>query len=338
MTLPSILVLSRDDVRASLPMADCIDAMERALSALAAGDALTPLRAILPLPDRRGLLGVMPSILGAAGVAGVKAITVMPGNHGSELDAHQGAVLLFETGRGRLLAVLDASALTEIRTAAVSGAATRRLARTDAGDLAILGSGIQARAHLAAMRAVRPIRRVRVWSRRRAQAEAFAAREARRHGAAVEAVATAREAVSGAEIVCTTTAATEPVLEGAWVAPGTHVNAVGACLPTAREVDTETVRRARVIVDRRESALHEAGDLLIPIREGAVPADWIAGELGDLFLERIVGRRSDREVTLFKSLGLAVEDLAAAEVAYRNAIASGAGVAVPFGGIRDEDA
>ncbi|MGE5175614.1 MAG: ornithine cyclodeaminase family protein [Hyphomicrobiales bacterium] len=336
MPLPSIRILSRDDVRACLPMADCIDAMERALAAASAGEALVPLRSTLWLSDRRGLLGVMPSIDERAARAGAKIITVLPGNHGTAFDAHQGAVLLFETRQGRLEAILDASALTEIRTAAASGAATRRLARPDAGDLAILGSGVQARAHLAAMRAVRPLRRVRVWSRDPDRARAFAARESARHGLAVEPVASAREAVRGADLVCTTTSSPQPVLEGAWLAPGAHVNAVGACIPAMRELDTEAVRRARLLVDRRESALAEAGDVLIPIREGAIGSDHVAGEVGEVFLGMIAGRTGDGEITLFKSLGIAIEDLAAADVAVRNATAAGRGAVVPFGGTRDD--
>src|SRR5262249_55882816 len=201
---------------------------------------------------------------------GLKVITIFPGNEGSDFDSHQGAVLLFEADHGSLVAMIDASSITGIRTAAVSGAATRALAREDAGDLAILGSGVQAGTHLEAMTVVRRLRRVRVWSRHPASARAYAERESKRHGMRVEPMASAREAVSGADLICTTTAAKEPVLQGEWLAPGAHINAVGACFPATRELDTKAVLRSRLYVDRRESALNEAGDFLIPRKEGAL--------------------------------------------------------------------
>jgi ornithine cyclodeaminase/alanine dehydrogenase-like protein (mu-crystallin family) len=319
-------------------MPDCIEAMAEALAALARGDAVLPLRSMVWLPDRTGLLGLMPAYLGSPRCLGIKVVTVMPGNHGTELDAHQGAVLLFEVERGRLLAVLDATSITAIRTAAVSGLATRLLARDDASDLAILGSGVQARSHLEAMCAVRPIRRARVWSRSADRAREFARRESRRRGVPVEAAPSARAAVEGAEIICTTTAAREPILHGAWIAEGAHVNAVGACLPDARELDTDAVVRSRLYVDRRESAEREAGDYLIPKREGALGEDHIRGEIGEILIGRAEGRRAAGDVTLFKSLGLAVEDLSAAHRIYQNAVARGDGRWLELGGVHDPDA
>jgi len=315
-------------------MAECVEVVDEALRAVARGDVVLPLRTIVWLPDRHGVLGVMPGYLGVGKLLGVKAITVMPDNHGTPLDSHQGVVLLFEAERGRLLSILDATAITTIRTAAASAAATRALARSDAADLAILGTGVQAAAHIDAMRVVRPIRRVRVWSRNPANARAFAARERARHGIEVEPTPSAREAVLDADLICTVTSACEPILEGAWIAPGAHVNAVGACVPRCREVDTETVRRARVYVDHRPAALVEAGDLMIPIAEGAIEAAHIVGEIGGVLAGTSPGRRNLEEVTLFKSLGIAVEDLAAAARAYANALAAGAGTNVAIGGER----
>jgi alanine dehydrogenase len=316
-----VLNLGREEVERLLPMGECIEVMAEVLSALARGEALQPLRQAHWLPDRRGLLGVMPgALLGDEAVLGIKVITVFHGNHAHGEESHQGSVLLFEAEMGKPLAILDAAAITAIRTAAMSALATRLLAREDAGDLALLGSGVQAKTHLAALREVRPLRRVRIWSRQAERAAYFAEEESARHGLPVEAAASARDAVEGADLVCTVTSSREPVLEGAWLAPGAHVNAVGACTPATREVDTETILRARVFVDRRESAMAEAGDLLIPIREGAVGEDHIAGELGDLLLGRVAGRRSAEEITLFESLGLAVEDLAAARHVWRKAL------------------
>jgi ornithine cyclodeaminase len=265
---------------------------------------------------------------------GIKVVSVMPGNHGTEFDAHQGVVLIFETEHGCLLAVIDASSITQIRTAAASGAATRALAGAEAGDLAILGSGVQAESHLEAMRAVRKLSRVRVWSRSFASAERFAAQQSRRFGIAVEPVRAAERAVEGADLICTTTSAREPVLMGDWIAPGAHINAVGACFPAARELDTAAVRRARLYVDRRESALNEAGDFLIPKREGAIGDEHIVGEIGELLLGKIAGRRAPDEVTLFKSLGIAVEDLAAARHIYNKARTAGGARTVEMGGRR----
>ncbi|MDX1624119.1 MAG: ornithine cyclodeaminase family protein [Gemmatimonadota bacterium] len=329
-------IVRQDEVPALLPMEECVEAVEAALRALAGGDALQPLRRAMRLPDSSGLLGLMPAHLGPPRAVGVKVVTVMPGNHGTELDAHQGAVLLFEAERGRLLAVVDASSITAIRTGAASAVATRELAREDAGDLALLGSGVQAASHLEAMGTVRPIRRVRVWSRTFENARSFAERQRERRGVEIEAVASAREAAEGADVVCTTTSATEPVLEGAWLAAGAHVNAVGACVPTARELDTEAVARSRLFVDRRESALAEAGDLLIPLEEGAVDEDHVVAEIGDVLTESAPGRESDEEITVFESLGLGIYDLAAAHRVLRNAKERNAGTAIELGGRRVE--
>jgi ornithine cyclodeaminase len=315
-------------------MAECVDVMAEALLALANGDAVLPLRSMVWMPDQSGLLGLMPAYLGAPRSLGIKVISYLPGNHGSDRDSHQGAVLLFDTVTGGLLAVIDASSITAIRTAAVSGLATRLLAREDAGDLALLGSGVQASSHLEAMRAVRRLRRVRVCGLSLERAQAFAKHHEETLGPPIEAVATAREAVLGADLICTTTASREPVLCGDWIAPGAHVNAVGACFATARELDTKAVVRSRLYVDRRESALAEAGDFLLPKAEGAIGDDHIVGEIGGILAGRVPARRSPDEITLFKSLGIAIEDLAAAHRIEARARAEGKGIAVDFGGRR----
>jgi ornithine cyclodeaminase len=297
-----------------------------------------PLRTVVWLPDHSGALAAMPSILPAAGALGIKVITVFPGNVGSELDSHQGAVLLFEGERGRLLAIMDATEITAIRTAAVSGVATRLLARADAGDLAILGSGTQARTHLEAMLAVRPVRRVRVWSRTRQRAEAFARRESARHGVEVEVAQTAREAVDRADLVCTATSSPQPILLGEWLSSGAHVNAIGAVGAANRELDSHAIARSRVYVDRRESAVNEAGELVQAIAEGAIGDDHIAGEIGQVAIGLAPGRRRDDEITVFRGVGLAIEDLAAARLIYARAVDSGTGIRVELGGGRHEPA
>jgi alanine dehydrogenase len=316
----SLLFLDREDVEALLPMEECIEVIDEALRILARGQAVQPLRSVYWMPDRHGLLAVMPGMLSGT-VAGAKVLTVIPENHLHGMESHQGVVLLFEQERGKPLALLDAASVTAIRTAAASAVATRALARRDAGDLAILGSGVQARTHLDAMRAVRPLRRVRVWSRRPESARRFASQESERTGLSVESISTAREAVEGADLICTATAATEAVLLGDWIAPGAHINAVGACTPRARELDAAAVARSLLFTDRRESLLAEAGDFLLAREEGAVADDHIAGEIGEVLEGKIPGRRSDAEITLFKSLGIAVEDLAAGMHVYRKAVA-----------------
>ena len=329
------LVINQREVPRLLPMKECAERMAETLRTLSRGDAVLPLRTAMWLPDRSGLLGVMPAYLGTPRSMGLKVVSVMPGNHGTPYDSHQGAVLLFEAEHGSLLAVIDGSSVTAIRTAAVSAAATRVLAREDAGDLAILGTGVQASTHLEAMSVARALRRVRVWSRDPAHATAFTKRESGRSPCSIEPCPTARAAVEGADLICTVTASREPVLLGDWIAPGAHVNAVGASFKGARELDTRAVARARLYVDRRESTLHEAGDFLIPREEGAIGDDHIVGEIGEVLLGKVPGRRSAEEVTLFKSLGLGVEDVAAAHLIYENAVRNGAGTAVELGGRRD---
>ena len=266
---------------------------------------------------------------------GLKAVTVMPGNHGTPYDAHQGAVLLFETEYGCLRAMMDASEITGIRTGAVSGVATRLLARDDADDVAILGSGVQASSHLAAMLVARTVRRVRVWSRNDDNANAFSERESSRHGIEIEVMPSSKEAVEGADIICTTPSAREPVLMGEWLSPGAHINAAGSSIKSTRELDTDAVVRSRLYVDRRESTLNEAGDFLFPKQEGAVTDDHIQGELGEILLHQVTGRQSSDEITLYKSLGLGVEDIASAHYIYEKAIEQDLGTWVDWGGERD---
>lgn len=323
------LILGQDEVRRLLPMPTCIELMADAFAALAQDLALCPLRRVMRRADGV-LLGTMPAALPDA--LGIKVIAIVPGNAGTALDPHQGLVLLMDPDTGVPQAILDATEVTAIRTAAVSALATRLLARPDADDLALLGAGTQAWTHLEAMHAVRPLRRVRVHSRTPARREAFARRAAVRLGVEVVPHAEPEAAVRGASLICTLTSAREPVLRGAWLSPGAHVNAVGACTPAARELDALALARARLFVDRRESALAEAGDFLLARAEGAVRDAHILGELGDLVLGRLPGRRAEGDITLFKSLGLGLADLAAARHVYREALAAGVGVRVALGG------
>ena len=327
-----VTVLSAEDVAKLLPMRECIQVMREALAALARGKALVPLRMVMRMPDASGFLGVMPGQIdpdgGREGALGMKAVSVFPGNTRRGIDTHQGAVLLFEADTGRLSALMDGATITAIRTAAVSGVATDLLANPDASELAILGAGVQARTHLEAIAAVRPLRRVRVWSRNPEHSSELVKASAARYSASIEAVPSPEAAVRGADVVATVTASPEPVLQRPWVKDGAHINAVGSSIPTAREIDTATMAAARLFVDRRESALNEAGDVLMPIREGAFNADHIQAELGNVVIGTDPGRRSAAELTLFKSLGLAVEDVAAAAFILKRAQETGVGQTV----------
>lgn len=304
--------IEADEVRRLLSMTQCIAVMERAFAAYGRGDVLQPMRTVIHQPDGRGSLYVMPAYTVEPHALAVKVLTLFHENAGRGLPSHQGTVLAFDPETGALSALIDAESVTAIRTAAVSALATRILASPDAADLALLGSGVQAGSHLDAMRAVRPIERVRVWSPDATHRTTFADAMSERHGIPVVAVDGPDAAVQGADLICTLTAARQPILRADWIAPGAHVNAVGASTPSTREVETDVVLRARVFVDSRAAALGEAGDLLIPIQEGRADEGIIKAELAELVLGTAEGRRSADEITFFKSLGLALEDAAAA--------------------------
>lgn len=306
----SVVMFDRAAVESRLTMAACIEVMDSTMRALARGEAVLPLRSFVGLESGDGLL-LMPSALPDQNALGVKLLSLFMGNPTRGLPAIQGVVVLFDALTGQVKAVADAVSITAIRTAAVSAVATRLLALPDADDLAILGSGTQAASHLSAMLAVRPIRRVRVWSRDFNHAVDFAERESRKHDIAIQACQQADAAVRDASIICTCTSATEPVLLNDGVTDGAHINAVGAYTPNMRECDSDVVARARVFVDTRDSARAEAGDLLIPLAEGRIGEAVFEAELGAALLGRVAGRESAVQVTLFKSCGLAVQDLAA---------------------------
>lgn len=329
-----MIVLGQRDIGELLSMRDCIDVMAGALGALARGESMVPLRTMMRLPNGSDIFALMPAYIASPPAMGAKIISVFPGNHGTPLDSHQGAVLLFDASNGSLQAVMDATAITAIRTAAVSALSAKLLAREDADELAIIGSGVQARTHLEAIPLVRDIKRVRIWSRNKANALALS-RVSSAKGPSVQVFDSAEEAARGASIVCATTSSTEPVLRGDWIAPGAHVIAVGAATPGAREVDTWLVKRSRLFVDSRVSALKEPGDILIPLEEGEITPDHIVAELGELVNGTRQGRRSRDEITFFKSLGLAVEDLAAAQHVHAQAIRRSKGTQLDLGGRRD---
>jgi len=341
-----LLVLSGSAVGSVLGYPECTDAMRAALIARANGEVFQPLRTVLK-PDRaNGLMVLMPSFqAGTDAGYGLKAICVTPGNPKLGLDSHQGIVLLSSSQTGEPLAVINASALTEIRTAAVSAVATDVLANADADVLAIIGTGVQARSHLRAIACTRPLAEIRVAGRTLDKATKFLAELGPERGGArppglaplaagtkLIGCASVRQAVEGAGIIVTATNATEPVLRREWLTPGVHINAVGACLPNIRELDTATVADAALFGDSRDSVLAEAGDYVLAAAEGAVGPDHIQAELGELLAggSGHPGRTAEREITIFESLGLAVEDLAAAALAYRLAWDRGLGTWIDF--------
>jgi ornithine cyclodeaminase/alanine dehydrogenase-like protein (mu-crystallin family) len=332
-----LLVLGAEDVHRLLSYDECAEAMRGALIALARGQVHQPLRTVISAPGADGLMALMPAYRHAGpgtddgeAAFGLKAICIFPANPAAGLDAHQGAVLLSSARTGEPLAVLNASAVTEIRTAAMSVVATELLARADATELAIIGTGVQARAHLLAIAGARPLTAIRVAGRDAAKTRRFAESMAGQAATPVTACGSVAEAVAGAGIVVTVTSSAEPVLRRDWLAPGTHVNAVGACFPRARELDTETVAAAALFADSRESVTSEAGDFLLARAEGAIGPDHVRAEIGELLTGTAPGRAGDDEITVFESLGLAVEDLAASTLAYRKAAALGVGARVEF--------
>lgn len=325
-----IRVLRAHEVRALLPMSECVELMHRTMIAVSEGRALLPLRSVLVMPDGRGMMGNMPGFLAEPECFGVKLVSLMPHNKPPQYSSHLGLVILFESEHGCPVALLDAAEITAIRTAAASGMATRLLARPDAGDLALLGAGEQAQSHLAAMLAVRALRRVRVWARDSGKAAAFAAAEASRHGIAIETSASVQEAVAGADIICTLTKAREPILLGDWLSPGVHLNVVGSSVATTAEIDIPAVVKARFFVDYRDSTIHEGGEYLRALRVQAITPEHILAEIGEVANGSKVGRRSASDVTLYKSLGIAPQDLASAHFLLEKARASGVGQIIEF--------
>jgi alanine dehydrogenase len=320
-----MILLSEHDIRALLTMEDLINVMHSALAEFSSGHAKQPLRTVMEVGEQHAFVGVMPAFMPKSGALGTKLVTVFGSNAALGLPSHLATILLLDPSTGELLAVMDGRYITEARTAAVSAVSARLLARRDAGLLAILGSGVQARSHLRALSCIYALRGVRVWSPTESRRRAFAEEMQKEIAVPISPVTTAQAAVTNADLVVLATATREPVVESEWIADGAHIVAVGACRPDQREMSTALVQRSRVFVDSRIGALAEAGDLVIPIRERAFDARHIAGELGEVASGTIAGRQSASEVTLFKSLGMAVEDVAAAHLAYTRAAERGLG-------------
>ena len=330
--MPEVRILSDADVRKVLTMKDCIDVIDTTMRTASKRDLMNPLRQIVPLPgDVTGFLGYMPGWLGDPKVFGAKLISVFPGNHAKGLGTHLGIVIIFETETGQPRAIMNGGTVTAIRTAAASGVATRALARDDASTVAILGYGEQAREHITAMAAVRPVRRVIVWGRSADKARAFIKDHADlAPDATFEVASSVEEAVADADIICTTTAAKEPILMGRWVKPGTHVNAVGASQPNVAEVDSDLVARSRYYVDFIPSVEAESKQYRDALEAGAISEGHIIGEVGAVLDGNVPGRQSPEDITFFESVGFAAEDLGTASFVLDRARTLNVGVPVDF--------
>jgi len=294
--------------------------MEEAFRSLMDGKALQPLRSLMWLPDKTGLLGMMPAYSAGLGMMGIKVISAFSGNREFGYPSHQGAILLFDSKNGKLLSIVDADEITAIRTAAVSGLATKLLARDINSTLAIIGSGTQAQQHVEAMLCVRKIGLIKIWSRDHAHAEQLAGLISGKHDIPVISVHDTRDAIEDADIVCTTTASPSPVVMGEWIKKGAHINAVGSCTPVTREFDTTAIVNSKLFTDKYESLYNESGDFIIPKKEGAIDDSHVKAELGEVLTGSKKGREADDEITLFKSLGIAIEDIYAATYVYKTII------------------
>jgi alanine dehydrogenase len=321
------LILSRDDVQHVLTMSDVIDALEQAHAAMARGQVVMPVRLTMVYDDQRSVLGAMPACIQSEEALGIKVITNRPANGEQGLPAIHALIALFDYATGVPLAIMDGAYITAVRTGAASGMATRHLAREDAQSLAILGAGVQGYSHLDAMLAVREVTDIRIHNRTRGRAEQLAeSAKEKAPGATVRVVDTEREAVDGADIIVAVTAASEPIIEWSWLKAGTHINGVGSHSPKARELPTEVVVNSRIVVDSIAANLSECADIMLPIEEGRLSAEQVDTEIGHVVAGIKPGRRSSDEVTLYKSVGIGLQDVATARLVYQRAKAQGVGV------------
>lgn len=323
-----VLMLSRSDIKGLITMPEAIEALRRAFGEFSRGEAAMPVRSVILAPQHDGWFGIMPAYLFGSQAMGLKSVTVYKQNPSKGIPAVLGVILLLDPTTGVPLAVMEAGYLTGVRTAAASGVATSVLARQDTSELALLGAGVQGRHHLTAMTTVRPIQKVRVFDVSRDNAEWFRQEMQPTTSAIIEIVGSPEEAIRGADVVVATSTSKTPIIKYPWLKPGAHINGVGSHSPDAREIAGEVIARARVVVDSREAALTEAGDLLIPIAEGLVTAEQLSDELGEVLEGMKPGRTSPDQITVYKSVGIAIQDMAVAKLVYQKAIDAGIGTEV----------
>jgi len=326
------LLLSRNDVARLLTMKDAIGAVEEAFCQLARGNVTMPQRTAIRIAAHGGTHLGMPAYIGGdIDALALKVVTVYPQNPTQyHLPTTIGLLVLSDPRNGAPLAVMDASYLTAMRTGAVSGVATRHLARPDAKRVGIFGAGVQAQTQLSAIACVRKLEGAWVYDSDAAKAKSYAEQMTRTLSLPVVAVATAREAVQGMDVIVAASSASEPIFDGSWLEPGQHINGVGSHAPHTRELDTKTIVRSKVFVDSIDACLVEAGDLLIPMKEGAIDKTHIRGGIGEVAAGMKPGRENDAEITLFKSVGLALQDASTAHMVYQMALKQKAGVEYSF--------
>jgi ornithine cyclodeaminase len=307
--------INKERISSLLPMHECIDVMEKMFLSIARGECVQPLRSLLMLPDKTGLLGMMPGYASSLGMMGIKVISVFHANREFGLPSHQGVVILFDGKTGTPLMIFDAIEITAIRTAAASALATKLLARKNSETLSIIGSGEQAQRHLESITLVRQIKRINVWSRTRKNAEEFVKKNSEKFSN-ISLKESVKDAVQDADIICTVTSSSQPIVSSEWIPAGAHINAVGSSMAARRELDSDLVVKAKLFADYNESIFNEGGDFLIPKKEGLVNDDHVIADLGELLSGKKPGRSSEEEITVFKSLGFAAEDIFSAAHIY----------------------
>ena len=326
-----MLILSKSEITRLLPIPKCIDIMDDAMRQTSQRRVTLPLRQFMPVPQTTGRLGLMPGYIAEPARFGLKIVSKYQRPSGSKHGTHVGAVVLFDAAEGLMLAMMEGGTLTAIRTAAASGLATRTLARADSKVLGMLGCGEEAHVHIPAMLAVRPFTEILIWGRSTEKVKNFIGHLDLPAGVTARAISSAQNVVEASDVICTVTSAATPILMGDWIKPGTHLNLVGSAVATTAEVDTTCVSRSRFYVDYREAALTQAGELLNAIKEGVVTSDHIVGEIGDVLLGKVPGRGSADDITVYKSLGISSQDLAAADYVYTAARAQNVGAEVDLG-------
>ncbi len=319
-------IITESMVETHLTMKMCIEAMRNAMIAVSNNETTLPIRQFMPIPDTQGKMAIMPGTIATPNCFGIKLVCKYIREPGSPYGTHVGMVLVFDSEKGLPLAMIEGSSLTAIRTAAASALATDLLANKDIETLTILGCGEQARRHIHAMLAVRSPKNILVWGRDHEKASSFADSVSKEINQPVKAYKQASDAVKLADLICTTTSSPTPILKGQWIKDGTHINLVGAAIPSSAEADQDVVTRSRFVVDYRPAALAAAGELLNAIKEGAVSEDHIAAEIGEIANGKIVGRENENQITVYKSLGVSAQDLAASHILYQNAVDKGFGI------------
>lgn len=324
-----MLIITESMVEEYLTLPDCISAMRDVMVAVSSGETTLPIRTYMPIPNVPGKMALMPGTIEDPGPCyGIKLVCKYERPADSPYGTHVGMVLVFDSEKGLPLAMIEGASLTAIRTSAASAMATDLLAKPETKTLAILGYGEQALRHVRSMLAVRDPKEIRVWGRDLSKANAFCERMSAETGREISAFETVKACVDGADLICTTTASKTPILEGKWLAPGCHVNLVGAAIPTSSETDTELVTKSKFFVDYTPAAMAAAGELLNAIKEGAATEDHIAGEIGEVAAGKVAGRQSDEDITVYKSLGVSAQDLAAGHKLYEIARQKGIGIEV----------